>query len=148
MYKQYMCNFSEKCSKTYIIFFRKSNYFMSAICKFQFIYKKQHFSKPNSFDNFHFTLILLSNDLQYLCFFRSNFIHKNTLEKKRFFNTEDFYIVSPCQSIKKEKNGTHNFLFASPLQHIQIHIARDISDGLSHSYHCSWNPRKLFLKKN
>ena len=87
--------------KLILFFFRKSNYFMSAICKFQFISKKQHFSKPNSFDNFHFTLILLSNDLQYLCFFRSNFIHKNTLEKKRFFNTEDFYIVSPCQSITK-----------------------------------------------
>ena len=87
--------------KLILFFFRKSNYFMSAICKFQFIYKKQYFSKPNSFDNFHFTLILLSNDLQYLCFFRSNFIHMNTQEKKSFFNTEDFYIVSPCQSIKK-----------------------------------------------
>ena len=78
--------------------------------------------KNSTFQNLiHLTIFILHKFyflmIYNICVFFGLILFTRILRKKKlfFFNTEDFYIVSPCQSIKKEKNGTHNFLFASPL---------------------------------
>ena len=87
--------FQRNASKTSTVFFRKSKYLLSTICKFKSIFRKQALFKPNLFGKFYSILNFISDDRQYVFFFKQIFVQVQEYLKKKMkiFNTEEFYIL-------------------------------------------------------